>query len=709
VHTSANELIAQFDENQVKSSIYFTDSTDGNTSEISIRYDIDESFKNSGEATTIKIFKKLPSMYSKCADDGKGSLVKQFTYGSGTEKGSINGTSSWLAHTIILYDSTNTMLACSVILSKAQVRYAIVTISNDKIAGKLEFIQNGEYETAVIGELSVADGTTGTISDVSWHIAKGTVSALDGTCIDDSLTILFNPTDQPEGTCTPQQHTACRMGDLTTKLGNIKIGSAGSETLFFIDTGIDVSDVVNHALVVHKNGGIKGCTNIMFNGPLNFHAKFTPAKHMDIDGAITFKQQTPYHPTTVGVNLKGLGKRVKAYHVHQYPTADNTCSPRMAGGHLNPYNVVQNNSPPPKNGTVDEYEMGDISGKFGYLTAMTTYNLSVADLNLPLYGPHTILGRSVVIHENDITNSRYVCANIKPVQGMMLKGLANFTANNYSSVDGYIQLHQWKLPNNIYTPTVIIVQVSNQNGLKTLDHNWHVHETFVNHNKDKTMCTSVGPHFNPHRVNVAKPAYSNQCSGEHPYRCEVGDNSAKCGTYNINNHKRLLVDVATPLYGCNTVLGRSFTLHKKSKAAARLACANIMPVVASTMVRLQADFNKVDMTDKNSMQLKLEKYFGFDQSERWMVNSLEMTSSSENSDCVSVSFYVMDENDSWGRPYKGKWNKINNGTEKLSGNMAVCRSKIQGSGSTSASLSMWLLLTVGVIQTMATLHRYSSY
>jgi len=242
-----------------------------------------------------------------------------------------------------------------------------------------------------------------------------------------------------------------------------------------------------------------------------------------------------------------------------------------------------------------------------------------------------------------------------------------------------------------------------------VNHKWHVHETFVNHNKEKTMCTSVGPHFNPYRVSVAKPFYKSQCSAEHPYRCEVGDNSGKSGTYDINKHKRLLVDVAMPLYGGNTVLGHSFTFHKKRRAAARLACANIMPVITSSMVRLQANFKKVDMTDKNSMQLKLENYFGFDQSKRWMVNSLQMTSSPESSDCVSVSFYVMDENDAWGRPYKNKWNQVRYGRKKLDGNMVACRGKIEGNGSTTVSPSLWLLLIVGVIQIMVKLHRCGSY
>ena len=53
-------------------------------------------------------------------------------------------------------------------------------------------------------------------------------------------------------------------------------------------------------------------------------------------------------------------------------------------------------------GTSDQYEIGDLSGKFGLLENHTLYKTSYNDTILPLFGAYSILGRSVVIHKKVI-------------------------------------------------------------------------------------------------------------------------------------------------------------------------------------------------------------------------------------------------------------------------------------------------------------------
>lgn len=63
--------------------------------------------------------------------------------------------------------------------------------------------------------------------------------------------------------------------------------------------------------------------------------------------------------------------------------------------------VNSSNIPGSKEGTSDQYEMGDLSGKFGTLDNRKKYTTSYNDTLLPLFGPRSIFGHSVVIHKKD--------------------------------------------------------------------------------------------------------------------------------------------------------------------------------------------------------------------------------------------------------------------------------------------------------------------
>ena len=66
-------------------------------------------------------------------------------------------------------------------------------------------------------------------------------------------------------------------------------------------------------------------------------------------------------------------------------------------------------------GTNDQYELGDLSGKYGSFLGMMSYNKRHVDYNLPLFGYQSIIGRSVVIHRmKQDGNKRHVCANLVP-------------------------------------------------------------------------------------------------------------------------------------------------------------------------------------------------------------------------------------------------------------------------------------------------------
>lgn len=77
------------------------------------------------------------------------------------------------------------------------------------------------------------------------------------------------------------------------------------------------------------------------------------------------------------------------------------CEGTSLYGHWNPLNVDTNNVPAAEEGTLDQYEMGDLSGKYGTLDNKKRYIIMYNDTMLPLFGPRSILGRSVVIDKKE--------------------------------------------------------------------------------------------------------------------------------------------------------------------------------------------------------------------------------------------------------------------------------------------------------------------
>lgn len=81
--------------------------------------------------------------------------------------------------------------------------------------------------------------------------------------------------------------------------------------------------------------------------------------------------------------------------------------------------------------TVDKYEVGDLSGKYGTIGAKDTLSLVRKDYNLPLFGANSIVFRSMVIHYNN--GSRWVCSNVNPKNAEFLfKVQANFTGPEFN-------------------------------------------------------------------------------------------------------------------------------------------------------------------------------------------------------------------------------------------------------------------------------------
>ena len=135
-----------------------------------------------------------------------------------------------------------------------------------------------------------------------------------------------------------------------------------------------------------------------------------------VSGTIEFSQVSPSQPVKVCVDLSGLGGNAGGFHVHQLPvpqridSEDNPCL--RTGGHFNPFNIDASLSPVAGEGSYEEYEVGDLSGKYGSLAGQEERSDCYMDTNLNLFGDYSIVNRSVVIHKNPGGN-RWVCADIE--------------------------------------------------------------------------------------------------------------------------------------------------------------------------------------------------------------------------------------------------------------------------------------------------------
>ncbi|KAI9804409.1 MAG: hypothetical protein M1825_001308 [Sarcosagium campestre] len=108
-----------------------------------------------------------------------------------------------------------------------------------------------------------------------------------------------------------------------------------------------------------------------------------------VSGTVVFEQTSEDSPTTIEYNISGNDPNAKrGIHVHQF--GDNTNGCTSAGPHFNPFSKTH--------GAPDDQErhVGDL-GNFE-TDAQGVGSGKISDRLVKLIGPHSILGRTVVVH-----------------------------------------------------------------------------------------------------------------------------------------------------------------------------------------------------------------------------------------------------------------------------------------------------------------------
>lgn len=456
--------------------------------------------------------------------------------------------------------------ACSNIFSSGHVKSALATFTTS-IAGTVLFRENERGETLIFSNLFNTADEYKSASRNEWKILVTDIldTKRDRKC--DYLQILLDPNNIDDSECSTTEHNMCKMGDLSRKHGMATIGTNNNRysKKMVIDLNLPLSTLGSsrglYVTLYDKNSAkrVIACAKIEQIKPKEVKAIFS----MDgVKGSILFSQSYRTDPTVVTVNLENLRGRGKWYHVHEYPIAprmtknDELCSAQSVGGHHNPFGIDAKTGPPAGVGTNDQYEVGDLSGKYGPLSEeqdLHNFLGIYVDMNLPLFGTNSIVGRSVVIHKGN--GERWICANIG-YSGPVITAVATFVF----PIVGKIIFRQEE--DRQWDETTVFAELSYSDGTNnnTMNHNWHVH---VNeHGKDfynwSKRCESAGEHFNPFNVGLGR-TYNNLCNNENHFRCEVGDLTSKSKKLTIAaykgsvDNKLFYTDTLLPLSGPNWV------------------------------------------------------------------------------------------------------------------------------------------------------------
>ncbi|XP_071830012.1 uncharacterized protein [Apostichopus japonicus] len=486
---------------------------------------------------------------------------------------SFEGMNSISGRALLFEKSTGSVRYCASIIPVGEMLTAVSTFQYP-VAGTVTFRQQiGQavtLGTSIYVDLDIISSPQ-TIRNLDWQIRSNS-----GITVDMDLEQQCEAVDDEP------------VYDLSTKFGSLIIRTVSNhQAYYFFDPDLSLegdNSVVDMSLVLsYPNGSLATCNKINTLAPRSVQTKIS-AKN--ITGVISFSQRSPWDYTSVNVELANLRSLIGGYHVHEYPIPlryfadDNLASSDAVAGHFNPYGVTD--FPNATVGTEDQYEIGDISNKFGFLTNKETIAEVYTDWNMPLFGTNSIAGRSIVLHLSE-DGSRYAYGQISYPTENIKTVVVDFQA----PVTGSIVMKQDQ--NDPLSETTVFVDIANVDGTSTVEHNWHVHMYKINNDyiAETGRCNANGGHYNPFKVDL-DDGYSD-CSPSNPRRCEAGDFSGKHGNLNIasmlhtSDGKFFFTDVQLPLSGIYSIDERSVVIHVVDAGAGRLACQNTFGILKKTV------------------------------------------------------------------------------------------------------------------------------
>lgn len=573
----------------------------------------------------------------------------------------ISGPYSVMGKALVLYDG-DMPKACALI-APTQPMKTFVAVFKGPVAGFVYFRQVDENsDTSVFVDLFFVNGTNSN-KDFSWQINQGVVShdASDPSSYCKKVGQIFNPKNMNDASCSKTMHGKCAIGDMTSKHGKIEVSLAtkmqSSTKAAFTDTNLPLSgddSVQGETLLLFPSDPIQAiaCAKIVRLEPKTLKVSFDGSVQEGVTGHFMFTQSSPFDATTAEIKLTGLNKKAQGYHIHAYPSPsymhllpNESCTGLIAGDHWNPYNVDIKTSPPAGTGTDDEYEVGDLSGKYGTFLNRSSFSKTVMDYNLPMFGRNSIQGRSLVIHKLKIqdANMRWVCNDLMPEvdKGItyFMKAIANISG---PAVKGMVVLEQYlsSSPNVAEVESTIYINIEHsQDSESTSGHRYGVHKNPVGEDASYTdvsrRCMSLEGNFNPYAV-YTKGDYSSTCSPTNMLRCESGDLSGKHDPLEVGDGRVFFNDVNLPLFGIDSVAGHGIAVNAKDGGSDRIGCANLI-VEGSLYAERSLEFPKKAAFSSFHFADIISKALGIPKWRLFMIRTEE----GSVSECMKVKFAIV--------------------------------------------------------------------
>uniref|UniRef100_H3CAW9 Superoxide dismutase copper/zinc binding domain-containing protein n=1 Tax=Tetraodon nigroviridis TaxID=99883 RepID=H3CAW9_TETNG len=521
------------------------------------------------------------------------------------------GPNSIVGRSVVIHQGNGARFVCASISYPGDVSVARARFRSP-VVGEIWFTQLKNHplsDVSIFLDLSYGNPTAKPTKHHSWHVHTHPISSErdddEGSC--GTTGEHWNPSNVSTDNssyalrCGPSSPLSCQVGDLSGKLHTIdlspRVGTVEAKNFFTdVTSWLSESGLAGRSVVIHQEerGSLRvACANItrVRRPEASSGGWFGPETS---GGQIVFSQDFPHGPTSVNVSLVNLSSLAGGYHVHILPIQQGStepCSNANIRGHFNPLGWNASSSPAPGAGTVDQYEIGDISGKFGMLSGLGQLQAAYVDPSLPLTGPYSIVGRSLVVHYQN--GSRMRCADIQAARdpdGQWISAKAVFNA----SVTGAVSLRQRVFPDGGGSDVTVEValQSSPQEDVRTLT------EAFLFIDRGRG-CRGGGT-FNPFNMTLGSSA----CSLENPLSCAVGEISARQGAISLTE-RRVLTDSSVELSGDFTVVHRSLVLKNGSSV---VACADILPESPSAEQTFPsvARFSRYDFRKRVASVLQVE-------------------------------------------------------------------------------------------------------
>ncbi|RWS12836.1 hypothetical protein B4U79_04540 [Dinothrombium tinctorium] len=491
----------------------------------------------------------------------------------------LTGDDSILGKTLILEGIESGIRICTTLLPATKKVFAEAKL-HSPVAGMVRIFQTS-VRTGIITEYMMYSDGRRKDSVHQWALVQG--SAEDAT---------------PEARVTNEQQkcrnfvgvpliesNSAKAKPLTVSTEMPTIKGRTYQTVQAI-TSFDTVPIVYLILYEEKDTKtILACAALDLIEPKKAAAKFSSN---EIQGSLTFTQETPYDPTQVEVNIK-LFERAYSYGIDVLPTikrrtVETKKCPNVKETIYNPLNKDPEEVPPQGEGSSDQYAVGDLSGKYGTLENVQEENFKVIDCNLPLFGYFSVVGRAIIFYSPD--GPAIGCSNINLVDTNLTTSYATFDV----PFQGQFIFRQrtGRCSDDMY----IYIEASKpeqQGSEKTFNHPWHVHEKQVNagfEHLSSTDCAAAGPHLNTYNTSTAC-IYQRDCTLFTSLRCENGDLTGKLSAIDIPVYKLLdggepdvgkyyFIDNNIANCGPASIIGRSIVIHSEDFGSPRVTCANIL-------------------------------------------------------------------------------------------------------------------------------------